>query len=444
MVSFYKPAKSSKKTQTGKTVTVQRWDMTGQGVCNDSKPVLFVDGALPGEKVDVLVTQQQKRFARASVKKILTSSPHRVTPFCDLADRCGGCQLQHADADAALTYRQEALDSWWKLQFGLDHIPWTAAVTGERRGYRRKARLATDARNDKQFKLGYREEQGKQVVDVDQCPVLQPGLSALIAPLKALLSGHSARKHVGHVTLLAGDNMNAVSVRLTKPMSPAFGDALTAFAVEHKVNMTVEGQEGTLTLHEEAELYCTTEPGLSLSPAADDFVQVNGPVNAKMVAQAMEWLNPQPGEKIADWFSGLGNFSLSLAKRGAQVQAVEGVAEMVQRAKENASKQGVDNVNWLHLDLSDEQAVAQALSGGFDKLLLDPSREGAYAVCESLTQQRVKSILYVSCNPGTLTRDAQCLLASGYAIERVGLIEMFPQTRHLEVMMLLTDHKNKA
>lgn len=461
MVSIYKPSKKPRKQPSSQTVTIESMDMSGQGFCGQGvsaqsssaqsirgqsagkqgSPVLFVDGALPGETVEVTVTQSQKRFSRGRVRKVIHASDKRRQPFCPLINTCGGCQLQHVDADAALEMRQHAMDSYWQKQLNVSDIPWQPAITGERRGYRRKARLAVDARNDDKFIMGFRQEQGKNIVDVDVCPVLRNDLSALITPLKTLLAGLPGRRHIGHVTLTGGDNVNAVSVRMVKPANTAFKTALVAFAQENNINLSIDGPDQYESLHEVASLVCHTEDDLVLMPSDDDFIQVNGEVNRKMVAQAMQWLAPQPGEQIADWFSGLGNFSLSLAKRGAQVQAVEGVAEMVQRAGDNASKQGVENIEWLHLDLSDEKAVQTALSAGFDKVLIDPSREGAYTVCEALSQSAIKTILYVSCNPSTLTRDVQCLLAAGYAIERVGLIEMFPYTRHLEVMMLLTDNQ---
>jgi len=446
MVSIYKPAKKPKKQPSAKTVTIESMDMNGQGFCGQGaskqgSPVLFVDGALPGETVEVAVTQSQKRFSRGRVRKVLQASAERREPFCPLINTCGGCQLQHVDADAALNMRQQAMDSYWQKQLNVADIPWQPAITGERRGYRRKARLAVDARNDDKFIMGFRQEQGKNIVNVDQCPVLRDDLSALITPLKSVFAGLPGRRHIGHVTLTGGDNVNAVSVRMVKPANSAFKNALTEFAEQNQINVSIDGPDQHQRLYEVAPLVCHTEDGLGLTPSDDDFIQVNGEVNRKMVTQAMQWLNPQAGERIADWFSGLGNFSLSLATRGAQVQAVEGVAEMVQRARENASKQGVNNIDWLHLDLSDEKAVQTALAAGFDKVLIDPSREGAYAVCEALSQSGIKSILYVSCNPSTLTRDVQCLLSAGYAIEQVGLIEMFPYTRHLEVMMLLTDNQ---
>lgn len=442
MVSFYKPSTVKKARSIRRTVTVDSWDMLGQGICTDEQPVLFVEGALPGETVEVTVHKQQKRVAHGSVHRIIKKSEARRQPLCPVAEQCGGCQLQHVDPQKALSFRQQALTEYWHKQLGVVDLPWAPPIVSEPHGYRRKARLAVDARHDKDFKLGYRKANGKEVMDIDACPILVPALSSLIAPLKRLLAAHSDRRYIGHVGVMAGDNVTAISLRMMRASTPAFEAALIGFAIKHQTNIQLELSDGIKELHQCAPLTCETEPGLFLRPEPDDFIQVNKSVNQRMIQNAMDWLNPLPAEKIADWFSGLGNFSLSLARRGAEVFAAEGVAQMVHRAKDNALNQSIDGIHWAHLDLGCADTAEQALQHGFQKILLDPSRDGAQVVCEALARHRVKAILYVSCNPSTLTRDARCLLASGYSIAKVGLVEMFPQTRHLEVMMLFTDKNN--
>ncbi|MBU2977666.1 23S rRNA (uracil(1939)-C(5))-methyltransferase RlmD [Alteromonas sp. C1M14] len=442
MVSFYKPSTGKKAQTPRRTVTVDTWDMLGQGVCTQAQPVLFVEGALPGETVEVNVHKQQKRVAYGSVHRVIEKSDARRSPFCPVAKQCGGCQLQHVEAHQALSLRQQALTDYWHKQLGIAALPWAPPIVGNAQGYRRKARFAIDARNKNGLKLGYRQINGKDVMDIDACPILEPALSSLIVPLKTLLSAHGDQKNIGHVSVMAGDEVTAITLRMTKPATAAFEQALIQFAKDHQSNVQLQLSGGIKILHEAGPLTCETEPGLVIRPGPDDFIQVNKQVNQRMIQQAMAWLNPQPEEKIADWFSGLGNFSLSLAQRGAEVFAAEGVAQMVHRANENALLQSIDGIHWSHLDLSCADTSEDALQEGFHKILLDPSRDGAQVVCEALARHRVDTILYVSCNPSTLTRDARCLLASGYSIEKVGLVEMFPQTRHLEVMMLFTDKNN--
>lgn len=442
MVSFYKPAKKTSR-QAGPRVLsriyIDELDMQGQGVSTTHQPVLFVDGALPGETVDVQVTQSQKHVLKGKIKKLITPAADRKTPFCPHYAQCGGCQLQHVDTDSALEQRQQAMDTYWQHQLKLDSLPWQPAITGARPAYRRKARLSVDARDTSRVRLGYRQEGSKKIVDVTQCPILVPSLQSLIMPLRNTLHAHTGSRFIGHIHLLAGDNVCQVTLKATRDLSDAMLDAWQALASEYKFNLVLQdARNHSHTLHQHETLVCQTEAGLTLSPDASDFVQVNGPVNQKMIAQAMQWLDPQPDEIVADWFAGLGNFSLSLAQRVRQVHAVEGVASMVHKALGNAQAQGIDNIHFVHLDLSDEQKVREALSGEFTRMLLDPSREGAAQVCQQLASTRVQQVLYVSCNPSSFTRDAGYLMNAGYRIDKISLIEMFPYTRHLEVMALFS------
>lgn len=440
MVSFYKPAKKPRKPASSKPVSdivIDELDLQGHGVSRQARPIMFVEGALPGETVSAVLLSQQKQVHKARLSKVQTASKLRQAPFCPLYEKCGGCQLQHIDADQALTLRQQAMDNYWQHQWGVTALPWQAPLTGPRPGYRRSARLAIDARDPKAIRIGFRQQGAKTIVDVPACPVLVPALQALLAPLRELLQAQSASRHLGHVHLLAGDEVCQLSLHATRDVPDSFIQALHTFGQTEQVNVRLSGKQAQ-TVYEQGPVLCQTEPGLALQPDSDDFIQVNGPVNIAMIAQAIDWLAPQADEQIADWFAGLGNFSLSLAQRCAQVHAVEGVAAMVAKGQRHATAQGITNIHWQHLDLSDSQAVAQALASGPDKMLLDPSREGAAEVCAQLAKVPVAQVLYVSCNPHTFTRDARELLKAGYQLKKIGLIEMFPYTRHLEVMALFT------
>lgn len=452
MVSFYKPGKKRQGTPAASSrkrakaarrtadtvVTIDNWDWQGQGVVR-AHPVLFVAGALPGEQCTVAGYREQKQVAHGTVKDVIAPVAARQTPFCPLADQCGGCQLQHVAADEALAWRQAALDTLWQKQFSLPVLPWQPAVTGPRPAYRRKARLAVDARDAQNTRIGFRQANGHDVVDVPSCPVLTPSLNALLPSLRDALCRHPGIRHVGHIALMQGDNHARVTIKVSRTMASEWLAAMAAWGRDHQVSVVLEDNQGALqTLHDQGALHCATEPGLSVTPGPNDFIQVNAGVNRKMVAQAMQWLNPAGGDRIADWFSGLGNFSLSLARRGARVQAVEGVPEMVQKAADNARRQGITDIDWQHQDLQQPDAVRKLLNAGLDKVLLDPSREGAATVCEVLANSDVSQILYISCNPSTFTRDAKMLLAGHYQLEKIGVLEMFPYTKHLEVMALFT------
>lgn len=419
-------------------VLIDSLDWMGQGVARTT-PVHFVEGALPGELCHIAITQAKKNVISGKAISIAQPSESRVEPFCPVFNQCGGCQLQHIEQSAALSQRDDALRTMLEHQLGMEKSVWQRPLEGDKPAYRRKARLAIDARRNGDVKLGFRAQSSNDIVDVESCPVLVTELSKLIAPLRELVSSCESSMHIGHISLLAGDNVSQVTIKHTKALSPELYSALVLFGEKHSVNIALENKKGRFNLiHLVAPLVINSYDGYTLSPAPNDFVQVNNQVNNKMIEQALAWLDPQPHERIADWFSGLGNFTLSLAKRGATVQAVEGVAEMVQRAQENAHKQGVDSVQWRHLDLSNKADVESALGHGFDKVLLDPSREGALTVCQALVNAKPKSIVYVSCNPSTFARDAAVLIQGGYQMKKAGAVEMFPFTHHMEMMALFT------
>jgi 23S rRNA (uracil1939-C5)-methyltransferase len=299
--------------------------------------------------------------------------------------------------------------------------------------------------NPNQIKLGFREANSSNVINVETCPILVDPLSKLIGPLRDVLTGFESARHIGHISLIAGDNTSHLVIKHTKALEAELIDAVselvnTSSSVGvYGIELKLENKQGQIrSVGRGTDMVMNTVNGCSISPSANDFIQINKVVNEKMVNQAIGWLNPKPNERIADWFSGLGNFTLPIAKLGAKVQAVEGVAEMVRRAKDNAQQQGIENVEWLHLDLADKTNVEASLQLGFDKVLLDPSREGALTVCHALVKALPKTIVYVSCNPSTFSRDAKVLIDGGYEMEKAGVAEMFPFTHHMEMMALFT------
>lgn len=444
MVSFYKPAKRNGQKSTAKprsgesvTLTIDTVDIHGKGVAKSHQPVVFVHGALEGETVLADITDKKKHHWQAVAKTIQVQSDSRQLPFCPHVETCGGCQLQHVKQEAGVQMRQQALDNDWKRRFGLSHIPWVAPLSFEGKGYRRKARLAVDVRDRSRPKIGYKSAQTNRVVDIQQCQVLDLRLQALLEPLKALIASLQSADKVGHISLLAGDNVTQCTIRVSKSVSTGDKNRLRDFGEKHHTNVVVESQQSHFEfIHRASILECGTLDNLKLVPQPHHFVQVNGVVNSKMIEQAMAWLVPTENDTLADLFCGLGNFTLPLAKTGATVVAAEGVESMVQDAKTNALQQGIKHVQWQHLDLSQRDSVAQCIDNNVNKILLDPSREGALQVCEAISEKAVDKVLYVSCNPTTFARDAQILLDAGYTMEKVGLVEMFPYTRHLEVMAL--------
>lgn len=427
-------------------VSIDALDWMGQGVVRGN-PVIFVEGALPNETCEIEITASKKQVANACVSRVVNASSDRVTPFCPVFEQCGGCQLQHINAEAALLHRDQALKDMLVRQLTMNPTIWQPPLSGNREQYRRKARLAIDARNINRIKLGFRESGSNKVVNIDTCPILVDPLKTLPKALCEALEGFESAKHIGHIVLVAGDNIAQVTIKHTKALQNELIESLVDFALLNNVQVVLENKKGVLTPlrvqgQTAVDVSIATAEGFTLNPSPNDFIQVNGPVNQKMIAQALAWLAPQRGERIADWFSGLGNFTLPIAKTGASVQAIEGVAEMVTRAKENALKQGIATVDWHHLDLSNKDNVTHSLKAGFDKVLLDPSREGALTVCHALVQAPPKAIVYVSCNPSTFSRDAKILIEGGYQIEKAGVAEMFPYTHHMEMMALFTQRSS--
>ena len=439
-----KKAADTSESQKPNTVTIEDLDWMGNGVVRGN-PMVFVEGALVGETCDIEVLSSKKKVINARATNIHSPSDARQAPFCPVFDACGGCQLQHIKPDAALEQRDRALKVMMERQLSMKPNVWQAPLAGPRPQYRRKARLAIDARNPNQIKLGFREANSSNVINVETCPILVDPLSKLIGPLRDVLAGFESARHIGHISLIAGDNTSHLVIKHTKALEAELIDAVselvnTSSSVGvYGIELKLENKQGQIrSVGRGTDMVMNTVNGCSISPSANDFIQINKVVNEKMVNQAIGWLNPKPSERIADWFSGLGNFTLPIAKLGAKVQAVEGVAEMVRRAKDNAQQQGIENVEWLHLDLADKTNVEASLQLGFDKVLLDPSREGALTVCHALVKALPKTIVYVSCNPSTFSRDAKVLIDGGYEMEKAGVAEMFPFTHHMEMMALFT------
>ena len=439
-----KNAADTSESQKPNMVTIEDLDWMGNGVVRGN-PMVFVEGALVGETCDIEVLSSKKKVINARATNIHSPSDERQAPFCPVFDICGGCQLQHIKPDSALEQRDRALKVMMERHLAMKPNVWQAPLAGPRPQYRRKARLAIDARNPNQIKLGFREANSNNVINVETCPILVDPLSKLIGPLRDVLAGFESARHIGHISLIAGDNTSHLVIKHTKALEAELIDAVselvnTSSSVGvYGIELKLENKQGQIrSVGRGTDMVMNTVNGCSISPSANDFIQINKVVNEKMVNQAIGWLNPKPNERIADWFSGLGNFTLPIAKLGAKVQAVEGVAEMVRRAKDNAQQQGIENVEWLHLDLADKTNVEASLQQDFDKVLLDPSREGALTVCHALVKALPKTIVYVSCNPSTFSRDAKVLIDGGYEMEKAGVAEMFPFTHHMEMMALFT------
>lgn len=445
MAQFFKAKPNSSKQLSAKlSLSVEQLDHLGAGIAQHQGKVVFIPGALPDETVTVQLTEQKKNYARAKLIKVDTPSSERVEPECPHYHTCGGCDLQHMSLSGQREHKEAALLDIMAKFAGTEGGALSPALTGEGWHYRRRARLATlFDKNTKHLSLGFRAASSSNVVPISQCLVLAKPLSDLIVPFAKLLNQLSAKASLGHLELIAADNGHFAVLRITKALNDKDLAKLSAFAELHQIHICLQDNEGqfqgvgaelVLPVYQLLDENAQSD-AVSLSFTPGNFVQVNGQINKAMVAQAMDWLAPAPDERILDLFCGMGNFSLPLAKMGADVIGVEGVAEMVTQARVNAKANNLDKLTFYHGDLSADLSL-EPWMGKIDKLLLDPARAGAFESLQWLKKMKPRKVVYVSCNPASLARDSAVLLERGYRLQQLGLIDMFPQTHHIEAMAL--------
>ncbi|WP_316540436.1 23S rRNA (uracil(1939)-C(5))-methyltransferase RlmD [Klebsiella michiganensis] len=435
MAQFYS-AKRRVTTRQIITVTVNDLDPFGQGVARHQGKALFISGLLPQEQADVVVVEDKKQYARAQVKRRLSDSPQRQAPRCPHFGICGGCQQQHASIELQQQSKRAALARLMKRE--VDDIiaasPW---------GYRRRARLSLNYQpKSQQLQMGFRKANASEIVDVVQCPVLVPALGALLPAVRECLSELKSVRQLGHVELVQADNGPLMVLRHTAALPAADKEKLERFSQSHGLSLYLAPQSEILE-HIRGEAPWYTSDGLRLVFSPRDFIQVNDGVNQLMVRTALEWLDIQPQDRVLDLFCGMGNFTLPLAKRAAQVVGVEGVPALVAKGQESAALNGLHNVTFFHENLEEDVTRQAWAKHGFDKVLLDPARAGAAGVMLHIIKLAPRRVVYVSCNPATLARDSDVLLQAGYTIQRLAMLDMFPHTGHLESMVLF-EHKNHS
>lgn len=425
------------------TLAVQGLAHDGRGVARTpAGKTVFVEGALPGETVQAAVHHTRKRFDEAHVREVLEPSAERVTPPCAHFGHCGGCDLQHLSLAGQRRHKQAVLRELLDRQ-GLAPEGAPELLAGDGEGYRRRARLGVRVDAGERVHLGFRARHSHRLVDLDACPVLLPELSALLAPLRALVASLEAPRQVGHLELLASDAGVALVIRQLRE-HPGDARRWRDFAAARGVHLARR-----LGRQAPALEWLTPAPDLScrlpvagreviLGFAPGDFLQANEALNRRMVASALDWLAPlAPDEAVLDLFAGVGNFSLPLAALGTRVCAVEGSPDMVERLADNARRNGLA-VEARQADLNDPVAGRRLLDERSPRtVVLDPPRDGAEALCRSLAARPVPRVLYVSCDPATLARDAAHLVRAGYVIQRWAVADMFAHTAHLESMLLL-------
>jgi 23S rRNA (uracil1939-C5)-methyltransferase len=405
---------------------------------NPEGKVVFVEGALPGEQVKTRRILGKRKFDVAQATEILGPSPGRRQPRCPHFGACGGCATQHADERTQMAAKQR-----W-LEDNLQRIGKVRPETllpisyGPEWGYRNRARLSVRRVPSRGGVLiGFRERHSSFIADMRECPVLPERFSALLDPLRALVEGLSVRERVPQIELAAGDNAMALVFRHLLPVDDADQRRLEDFSREHAVHVWLQpaGPDSAQPLHpaDSALHYELPEFGVRIAFRPTEFTQVNLAMNRVLVSRAVRLLDPQPGERVADLFCGLGNFSLPLAARGAWVVGFEGNRELVERARRNAAANGLA----AQFELMNLFQPNLAPYGPFAKILLDPPREGAVETAKALPEQWPRRIVYVSCDPATLARDAGILVhTKGFRLAAAGVVNMFPHTAHVESIAL--------
>jgi len=454
---------ATEKKWPDNTLTIESMDLDAQGVAHrpDGK-VVFVDGALPFEVVRANVHRKKDNWEKASLLEVVHESSQRVTPGCPHfglhAGSCGGCKMQHLDASAQIAVKQRALeDNLWHLG---KVKPETVLrpIQGPAWGYRYRARLSVRYVVKKgEVLVGFHERKSRYVADMRQCPILPPHVDAMLLPLRKLVGGMDARETLPQIELACGDDVTALVLRHMEPLSQSDMAALRAFAEKHHVQWWLQSKgPDTVCLMEgalgEQLSYALPEFGITMPFKPTDFTQVNPHINRVLVTRALRLLDVQPQERVIDWFCGLGNFTLPLATLAREVLGIEGSDALVARSGENyvLNQAGRDTplapTTFVARNLFEMTPELLRQDGSADKWLVDPPREGAFSLVQALAELHQqpelrqgwtppKRIVYVSCSPATLARDAGVLVnAAGYRISFAGAVNMFPHTAHVESM----------
>ncbi|WP_108472970.1 23S rRNA (uracil(1939)-C(5))-methyltransferase RlmD [Rhodanobacter thiooxydans] len=424
----------------------------GRGVARVDGKTVFVSGALLGEQVTAKLRKRHRHFDEAEVVEVIVASPHRVEPRCRHFAECSGCSLQHLDAATQIGTKQRVLAENFERIGKVAPQAWLPPLTAEPWGYRRKGRLSVrNVAKKGRVLVGFREEQNPRfVTEIQQCEVMHPALGPKVGLLADLLGTMDAVNDIPQIEFAAGDELMALVFRHMQPLSERDLAALTAFGQQHGFAIYLQ-PGGTSSVHplwpENPRLAFRIASGdarfadveLEFQPL--DFVQVNAGMNQLMMARAMELLDPQPTDRVLDLFCGLGNFTLPIARRVAEVAGVEGEHGLVERAAQNAARNGIANARFHVANLFEDQRATDWAKQPWDKLLLDPPRAGADKVLEYLPHKQTQRIVYVSCHPASLARDAGILVNQhGFRLASAGVMDMFPHTSHVESIALFERH----
>jgi 23S rRNA (uracil1939-C5)-methyltransferase len=425
----------------GKPVAVRVIDLThdGVGVADLDGRRVFVPDALPGELVEIVPRKRRRKLQEAELVRVIEPSPDRERPHCEYFGKCGGCALQHYAHGAQLRFKQDVVAQALARIAHLEPDEWLPACGSRPWHYRRRARLGVKYVAGKtRVLVGFRERAAPYITDMARCPVLMPPLDELLGPLAGLIAGTSIRERLPQIEASVGDDASALVLRVLDAPSASDIEAFAAFGERYGVDMYLQpaGPGTTAPIGRARDLRYTLEQfGVTLQFLPTDFVQVNAGINAELVATAVRLADVRPSDNVLDLYCGLGNFSLPLAQRAKTLLGIEGDAGLVARAVRNAAANAIENARFLTADLA--QGDWGFLREQRDIVIVDPPRTGAEAPVAKMQRVAPRRIVYVSCHPATLARDARVLVAEqGFKLRKVRVFDMFPHTHHIEALAL--------
>jgi len=436
-------SRKKKLPEAAVAVTIESLAHDGRGVAHVDGKVVFIDEALPGEQVEFIYTDSRRDYAEGKVDKLITRSEHRTDPKCAHFGRCGGCSFQHVKDEQQIKIKEGLLKEQFS-RIGKVEIPqiWEP-LTGPHWGYRRKARMGVKYVAKKgRVLVGFRERRNPFLAEIESCKVMHPIVGEKLMDLSEMIGRLTIKDKIPQIEVAIGDEDCVLAFRVLEPPTAEDKDIMRGFGHQHNISICLQskGPDTIVPIEGEPEVipgYALPDQGVQFKFRPAMFTQVNYEINKKMITRVIETLDLNENDNVLDLFCGLGNFTLAMATKAGHVVGVEGDQPLVNHAKENAKLNNIENVEFHAADLTKDVSVHAWAKKKFNKVMLDPSRAGASEVLHNLKLWNPDQIMYVSCNPSTLARDAGILVNElGYKLVKAGVMDMFPQTGHVESIAL--------
>ncbi|WP_395375614.1 23S rRNA (uracil(1939)-C(5))-methyltransferase RlmD [Marinicella sp. W31] len=416
----------------------------GRGVGRHNDKVVFIQNALPGEKVMAVLSRRTRHFDEAVAVEVLNPSENRVAARCQFYDNCNGCTMMHLEPQQQILFKANTLAQNFKKMAGVSPQNWLPPLHHVHWNYRRRARLSVRwVMGKERVLVGFREKNGRYVADMTNCEVLVEPLADLIQPLSNLFTSMDARAEIPQVECSAGDAAISLIIRHMKPLSAGDMERLIAFEQHYELQIYLQskGPDTIRPLNQTQDplYFSMMDEALKMEFLPNDFIQVNKHMNEKMIGQALQLLDLSTDDVVLDLFCGLGNFTLPMASQVSKVVGVEGDAGLIERARHNAEINQLQNVEFHCADLTQDHSKSDWFDQQYTKVLIDPPRSGAWDILPLIAATGAETLVYVSCHPASLARDAEQLVNElGYQLVSAGVMDMFPHTSHVESMALFT------